>query len=207
MPIYDHFSVLATCEGTIRDIRCTTPISGLCTVEYGRCITPQALTSTPLRPSLKLPVTLITYQIVNLDAWTQLLLTKVTGAGGATPCLLAHLRTLDGNGAWVFEKTELEVVEYADKRLVDGQGRRIRVPKKMRWTVDEDDGRNLPRLEAIVDAPFRYGHGQGYMSAYTFACVWGGRELNDTGYLECMRRLGREKTPVAKDCLACLRKM
>ncbi len=182
MPIYDHFSVLATYHGTIKDIRGTTPISGLCTVEYGRCITPQALTRTPLRPSLKLPVTFFTYQIANLDATTQLLLTKVTGAG-ATLCLLSHLRTLGGK-ARIFEKTKLEVLEYADKRLVDVQGRRMRVPRRMRWTVDEYGGERLLRLEASVDAPFRYGHGQGYVSAYTFSCVWGSRELNGTGYLE-----------------------
>ncbi|KAM3466615.1 hypothetical protein NHJ6243_000670 [Beauveria neobassiana] len=194
MPIYDHFSVLATYTGSIQDARrgsdgggiTTTPISGLCTVEYGRCMTPQALTRRPVPAALKLPVTFFTYQIVNLDASTQLLLTKVTGAGGSTLCLLAHLRTLSGGGAArVFERTELEVVEYAEKRLVDGQGRSMRVPRRMRWTVDEDDGgERLLQLEADVDAPFRYGHGQGYVSAYTFECTWGSRLLTGTGYLE-----------------------
>ncbi|KAM3507035.1 hypothetical protein MY10362_002026 [Beauveria mimosiformis] len=153
MPLYDHFSVLATYTGSILDARggsdgggggggtTTTPISGLCT------------------------------QIVNLDESTQLLLTKVTGAG-STLCLLAHLRTLSGGGAArVFERTELEVAEYAEKRLVDGQGRSMRVPRRMRWTVDEDGGERLLELEADVDAPFRYGHGQGYVSAYTFKSV------------------------------------
>lgn len=185
MPIYHHFSVLATYEGTIKDIRGTAPISGLCTVEYGRCITPQALTARPLPGSLKLPVTFFTYQIVNLDETTQLLMTKVTGAG-ATLCELAYLRTLGGgpDGARVFAKTALEVVQYADKRLVDEQGRGMRVPKKMRWTVEDDGGGKVLTLEADVDAPFRFGHGQGYVSAYTFSCTWGSRLLNGTGYLE-----------------------
>ncbi|OAA70682.1 hypothetical protein ISF_02656 [Cordyceps fumosorosea ARSEF 2679] len=183
MPIYDHFSVLATYDGTVKDVRGTTRISGMCTVEYARCITPQVLARRPLSPSLKLPVTFFTYQIVNLDERTQLLLTKVTGAG-ATLCLLAHLRTLDGGAARVFPRTELEILEYADKRLVDDRGRSMRVPKRMRWTVDDDEGAKVVRLEADVDAPFRYGHGQGYVSAYTFQCIWGERSVKGTGYLE-----------------------
>ncbi|EXU95458.1 hypothetical protein X797_011479 [Metarhizium robertsii] len=80
-PIYDHLSLFATYHGTIKDVRGTTEISGMCTVEYARCMTPQVLTSTPLQPQLKIPVAFFTYQIIDLDKRTQLLLNKVRGLG------------------------------------------------------------------------------------------------------------------------------
>jgi hypothetical protein len=91
-PIYDHLSLLATYRGTIRDGNGETPISGLCTVEYARCVSPQVFTSKPLPDWAKLPADFFTYQIVNLDDRTQLLLTDVRAAE-ATACRLAQFHT------------------------------------------------------------------------------------------------------------------
>ncbi|MER6670034.1 DUF6670 family protein [Amycolatopsis japonica] len=71
----EDLSLLATYRGTVTDGAERVEVDGLCTVEYARCVTPQAL--------------------FNLDERTQLLLTDVRAAG-ATACRLAHLRTSDG---------------------------------------------------------------------------------------------------------------
>lgn len=180
-PIYDHLSLFATYRGTISDTRGVTDISGMCTVEYARCMTPQALFSRPLAPHLKLPVTFFTYQIVHLDKSTQLLLTDVR-ALGATACKLVHLRNLDGE-ALVYQDVAFEVLAYRERLATDPQGRTMRVPERMRWTV-RDGGVELVSFIATVDSPLRYGHGRGYVAAYTFTGEWRSQPLSGTGYME-----------------------
>lgn len=180
-PVYGHFSLLATFTGAITDDRGRTEVGGLCTVEYARCASPQALTSKPLPERYKLPADFFTYQIVNLDERTQLLLTDVRAAG-ATAARLAHLRTLDG-AAEVFEDVAFEVLAYQDEPAVDPWGRRMRVPTRMRWTV-RDGGAEVVALDAEVDSPLRHGHGRGYVAAYTYTGRWRGEPVAGTGYLE-----------------------
>ena len=179
-PAYDHLSLLATFTGTITDADGETAIDGLCTVEYARSASPQSLRRTPLPARFKLPLDFFTYQIVNLDERTQLLLTDVRAAG-ATACRLAHLRTLDGE-ATVFQDVRLEVVHRAEPE-VDPQGREMPVPDQFRWIV-RDGGEEIVSLEAIVDSPLRYGHGRGYVGAYTYSGTFRQRSVTGTGYFE-----------------------
>lgn len=183
-PVYDHLSLLAPYRATITDADGRHEFSGLGTVEYGRCMTPQSLWSRPLPEWAKLPVDLFTYQIVNLDESTQLLLTDVR-AGSATACRLAHVRHLDGR-AEVYDDVRFEVTAWGEPQ-VGPAGRVMRVPHTMRWRV-ADAGAEVLTLEAEVDAPFRYGHGTGYVSAYMHRTRWHGRELSGSGYLEWVDR-------------------
>ncbi|MBD8505173.1 hypothetical protein HT102_01540 [Hoyosella sp. G463] len=182
-PPYDHLSLLATVTGTITDERGTTSISDLCTVEYARCMSPQALTARPLPEAAKLPVDFFTYQIVNLDERTQLLLTDVQAAG-STACRLAHLRSLDAP-AEVYDDVAFEVLEHRAAPAVDPLGRKMRIPELMRWTVRSlDAGEIVGHFVARVDSEPRYGHGRGYVAACTYEGEWRGRPITTTGYLE-----------------------
>jgi hypothetical protein len=184
-PIYQHLSRLASFEGTITDADGVTPVSGLGTFEYARALSLQALSSRPVPAPLKLPVDLFTYQIIQLDERTQLLLTCVS-ARGAIACLMVHVRVL-GEPARVLPDTTFEVLEYGDEQL-DPQGRAMRVPARFRWTARED-GREVISLEATVDSPWRHGHGRGYVGAYTYAGtvdanLAGGDTVAGSGYVE-----------------------
>lgn len=183
-PIYDHLSLLAPYRASITDADGTHAFEGLGTVEYGRCMTPQSLAPRPLPSWAKLPVDLFTYQIVNLDPDTQLLLTDVR-AGRATACRLAHVRHRDGR-AEVYDDVRFDVTSWGPPQI-DAGGRTMRVPHTMRWQVADTDGEVLT-LEAEVDAPYRSGHGTGYVSAYHHHTVWRGRELSGSGYLEWVDR-------------------
>ncbi|WP_228798560.1 DUF6670 family protein [Nocardia cyriacigeorgica] len=185
-PVYDHFSLLATCRGTLTDAEGSTDIDTLCTVEYARCLSPQALTARPVPESLKVPVDFFTYQIINLDQRTQLLLTDVRAAG-TTACRMAHLRSLDGD-ARAFTDVRMEVL--SDRPAVDELGRVMRVPRELRWSV-RDGRREVFALTVAVDSPLRYGHGRGYAGAMTYAGSWRGRAIDGSGYMEwvdCERR-------------------
>lgn len=179
-PAYDHLSLLATFTGMITDDTGETEIGGLCTVEYARSFSPQALRRSPLPPRFKLPIDFFTYQIINLDDRTQLLLTDVRAAG-ATACRLAYLRTLDGAAA-VFRDVRVEVEHRAEPE-VDPRGREMRVPDRFRWTV-RDGAEEVVAVEAVVDSPLRYGHGRGYVGAYTYSGVFRGRPVSGSGYFE-----------------------
>ena len=184
-PAYDHVSLLAPYRATIRHDGSERDLEGLGTVEYARSMSPQALTRRPLPAWAKLPVDLFTYQIVDLDDDTQLLLTDVR-AQDAVACRLLHVRSLARARAEVYDDVRLEVTEWAEPQ-VDPAGRRMSVPRRMRWTA-RDGGVEILRLDATVDAPYRYGHGTGYVSAYSHRTTWRGRAHAGSGYLEWIDR-------------------
>ncbi|ORA33068.1 DUF6670 family protein [Mycobacterium aquaticum] len=194
-PIYDHLSLLATYSGTIEDESGTTAIDGLGTVEYARFLTHQSLTRRPVPAPLKLPIDFFTYQIVNLDAETQMLLTDVR-ARGRIACRLAHLRVL-GKSSEVYTNTHMDILEYRDAPLIDERGRSMDVPERFRWTVTDDTGAPILTLDCTVDAPWRYGHGRGYVSAYTFDGHYDGHPVGGSGYVEWVdtQRTRIEPTP------------
>lgn len=181
-PVYDHLSLLATYRGVIEDSNGSTTVEGLGTVEYARFTTHQSVTRRPLPRLLKLPVDFFTYQIINIDAETQILLTDVR-ARGAVACRLAHLRVL-GSTTEVFTDAHMEVLEYQEFPLVDDLGRAMRAPLRLRWVVRDPAGVPVLELEGIVDAPMRYGHGRGYVGAYTYTGQYRGRPVMGTAYLE-----------------------
>lgn len=176
-PVYDHLSLLATFSGSVDG----TEVAGLCTVEYARFMSPQSLSAKPLPEPLKLPIDFFTYQIINIDDRTQLLLTDVRAAG-VTACRLAHVRSLDGT-ATVYDDVTADVTEYEPVPAVDPQGRKMRLPKQFRWTI-RDNGRVLARITAGADSTPRYGHGRGYVGAYRYIGEFDGRPLTGTGYYE-----------------------
>lgn len=186
-PIYDHFSLLAPYSGTLEDGTARIPVSGIGTVEYARCISPQALTSRPLPAAARLPVDFFTYQIIVLPDGTQLLLTDVR-ASGASACRLAQVRSTD-RPAVVHTDTHFAVLEYGEPE-VDPMGRAMRVPRRFRWTIRDRD-REIGSITGTVDAPLRFGHGRGYSGAYSYDGSWCGNHVKGSAYLEwvdCERR-------------------
>lgn len=188
-PFYDHLSLLATCRGTVTDGGETVDVGGLCTVEYARSVSPQALSRTPVPPRWKLPVDFFTYHVIDLDERTQLLLTDVRAAG-ATACKLAHLRVLDGETT-VYQEVSFEVTPRAEPEI-DPVGRAMRVPRGFRWTV-RDGAEEIAVLDGTVDTPLRYGHGRGYVGAYSFKGTFRGGPVSGTAYFEWIDCESRSK--------------
>nr|WP_246372326.1 DUF6670 family protein [Gordonia humi] len=180
-PIYDHLSLLAPFTGAITDGDGVHEVSGLGTFEYAHAMTPQALCARPLPARFKLPADFFTYQVIELDERTQLLLTCVS-ARGRIMCLTVHLRVL-GETARVFDDVSFEVLDYADRPCVDRWGRQMRVPARFRW-IARDGGATIVDLEAVPDSTWRPGHGRGYAGAYRYRGRAFGDDAADTGYIE-----------------------
>ncbi len=190
-PVYDHLSLLAPYTGTITDDTGVTTVEGLGTFEYCRAMTPQNLFSSPLPQRLKLPADYFTYQILQLDDVTQVLLTEVQ-ARGQSACLMAHIRTTDGNRE-VYDDVEFEVTVWG-RDQVDPWGRGMPVPQQIRWLVRDGQGHEVLALEGEIDAPWRFGHGRGYVGAYSYIGSFRAAPVTSSGYIEWIdlrRRVSR----------------
>lgn len=180
---YDHLSLLATCSGTITRADQTAHLEKtLCTFEYARSVSPYTLVDTVLPPAWKVPADFFTYQIINLDETTQLLLTDVRSLGRSAFKGL-HVRTLDGRAEIHVLDVDFSVVEYEREPGVAPDGQTMRLPKVFSWTVREG-GQSLLALRCTIDAPWRFGHGRGYVSCYRFEGHYRGRAHGGSGYIE-----------------------
>lgn len=175
-PLYDHFSLAAPYTGTVDGVK----VSGLGTFEYARIrAMVQALTPRPVPAQLKLPIDLFTYQVIDIDPSTQLLLTDVRARENVA-CRLLHVRRL-GEPAQVYDDVALNVTEWATR--VDERGRSMRVPKRFTWAVCDGRERVL-EIQGTVDSPWRYGHGPGYVAAYSYSGTYRSEPVSGSAYIE-----------------------
>ncbi|MFM9378047.1 DUF6670 family protein [Gordonia sp. VNK21] len=180
--IYDHLSLLAPYRGQITDARTgeTTAADGLATFEYARCAGPQSLIRRAVPRWAQLPVDFFTYQIIDLDAETQVLLTEVL-ARGAVALRAVHVRVRGGRTE-MLDDVDFGVHRYGPQRL-DPEGRPMRIPERMRWTARRD-GATVLSIEATVHPVLRYGHGHGYAGSYDYRGTFEERDVAGIGYLE-----------------------
>jgi hypothetical protein len=187
-PIYDHLSLLAGYEATMTFKGETTSVEGLCTFEFARCVSPHSLVHRPVPEGWKLPVDFFTYQVVNLDESTQLLLTDVR-VNGHSIAKTMHVRTTDGR-AEVYDDVVFEVSEGEPEPRVAPDFGRMSLPRRVHWRV-RHHGREILSLEGEIDCPWRHGHGQGYVSAYRFTGYYRGEAVSGRGYIEYVDCEGR----------------
>jgi len=181
--IYDHLSLLSTCSGSITQNGRTLRLDDhLCTFEYARSASPYALSRRVIPDAWKLPADFFTYQIINLDASTQLLLTDVRSLG-RTAFKGVHVRDRDGRAEVHVEDVVFEVLEREDKPAVAPDGGLMWLPRRFRWRVREA-GITLLDITCQPASPWRFGHGRGYAGSYRFSGEYRGRPVAGDGYIE-----------------------
>lgn len=181
-PLYDHFSLLANFKGQLDYQGKITPAQGLCTYEYARSAGLHSITSKQVSEAYKLPMDFFTYQIINLTETTQLLLTKADILGRPAAYSL-HVRHTD-QPAEVYTNVEFKVMRYQPQAQVSPSGKKMRLPQQFSWSVKDHSGQKVLEITAEIDSPFRYGHGVGYASAYTFTGEYLGQPVQGRGYIE-----------------------
>ena len=181
--IYDHFSLLASCSGTLTQNGQTLDIQDHpCTFEYARSASPYALTRRAIPDVWKLPADFFTYQIINLTDDIQLLLTDVRSLG-RTAFKGVHVRTRGGEASIHVEDVSLEVIEYQPDMAVAPDGNTMRLPLRFRWRVGRQDAEVLD-IECRIASAWRFGHGRGYVSSYVFEGRYQGQAVGGDGYIE-----------------------
>ncbi len=181
-PIYDHFSLLANFKGQLEYKGLVTPAEGLCTYEYARAAGAHGVVKKLLPEAYKLPLDFFTYQIINLNETTQLLLTKADILGQPAAYSL-HVRHTD-KAAEIYTNVEFKVIAHQVDDYVSPSGKKMRLPQLFCWSVKDASNEKVLEITAEIDSPFRYGHGIGYASAYTFTGEYRNNPIEGRGYIE-----------------------
>lgn len=183
-PLYDHLSLLSTYEGTVHYKGERQEISGLCTFEYAACVSPYILRDKPIPSALKVPLDFFTYQIINLDENTQLLLND-TRLNDVKIVSKAFLRSLEQyNQTYA---AEFEVLSYQDKPAFSPDGIEMFLPQRFRWIIKHEE-KVLMIIQGEVDTPMTYGLGSGYVGAYQYTGNYKNSEIQGRGYIEYIDR-------------------
>jgi hypothetical protein len=181
--VYDHWSLLARCRGTIRDASGPLAIDDLCTFEYARGAGLYSLATGRRSKRAKLPVNYFTYQVLNVDSSSQLLLTEV-GRPDGVAFRGAYERGLDDYGG-VLPRATMKVTQARTEPAVTQDGREMQLPARWTWTVEDDRERSVPIvLDCVADDDWIYGLGAGYVGSFKYAGSYRGRAIEGTGYVE-----------------------
>lgn len=169
--LYDHWSLLCTYDAAITTADGeTTTSAGLCTYEYARA------------RNAYLPMYFFTYQILDVDASTQVLMVEVLGPFGLPVQRTVYVRSLDGTTSTHEVRFHHEVLEYGET-LTTPDGVAMRMPKRFTWGVGD-----LIEIEGVTGDDFAYGMAAGYAGSYEFTGTFRGRPIAGRGYLEWIDR-------------------
>ncbi|ENC9896341.1 TPA: hypothetical protein SL686_006820 [Pseudomonas aeruginosa] len=170
--LYDHWSVLCQYRGHLERNGERSEIAGLCTFEYARAV------------NVNLPFRFFTYQILNLDARTQVLLVEVLGPLGLEAQRRVYLRSLDDHGGVYLRGFDFSVQRFAPTPVTTPNGTRMRLPQEFTWRVEDDDGNELITIRGDANGDFQYGLAAGYVGSYRYEGRFRGRPVSGTGYIE-----------------------
>lgn len=179
---YDHFSLLSTFKGQLEYQGKITQAQGLCTYEYARSIGPHGIIQKLLPAPYKIPLDFFTYQIINLNETTQLLLTKANILGEPITYTL-HIRHTD-QASEIYTDVKFEILSYQAHNSITPNGKKMRLPQLFCWIVNDTHQQEILNIVAEIDSPFRYGLGIGYASAYSFSGVYRNNSVQGRGYIE-----------------------
>ncbi len=170
--LYDHWSLLCEYEGTIRNGDSTIELSGLNTLEYARGV------------KVNLPFTFFTYQIINIDEETQVLMVETRGPGGLPLQQAIYVRSLTDHGG-VYEKGfrfEIERLEAEPRQTPNGLS--MHLAKEFTWRVNDERGGELIEINGVTNDDYVYGMAGGYVGSYQYTGRFRGEPITGTAYIE-----------------------
>jgi hypothetical protein len=172
--IYQHWGVLCEVNAAVSsaaDPSVSVQHCGLCTYEYARGM------------NLPLPIMFFTYQIINVDARTQVLFTDALGPRGLPLQRKVNVRTTDGENSTFTRGFVHEVHTRLSPQLTPA-GDRMRLPQTFTWSVADDDGSELITIHGHANDDFTYGLGAGFAGSYSYTGALRGTAIEGTGYIE-----------------------
>lgn len=181
-PMYKHLSLLTRYEGDLEHQGSRTRVAGLCTFEYATFRTPYMLADRPLPGRFKVPIDFFTYQVINLDADTQLLLVGMGALRTQPLWFCAYLRRAGQGVSRPGTSVRFEVLTFQPDPAHGGNGKPMVMPELFRWTIRDGD-RITGRLDCTVDTQWLYA-GMGNIAGYHFEGEFQGRDVTGRGYLE-----------------------
>lgn len=182
-PAYDHMGLMTRYEGTITHQGEATEVSGLCTYEYARGTTPYAFYNRLLPGAVKIAWDVFSYQVINLDADTQLLLAHCAGLGH-NALTSAYIREA-GKAAWRIDgDVHFKVNSLQSEPGIDPAGNVTLLPERFTWQVRDPDGNSLFEINAEADTPMVFGLGMGYVGGFRWQGTRDEQPIEGRGYWE-----------------------
>jgi len=168
--VYRHCSWLARAEGEVNG----SAVAGLCTVEYAWGVGLHSLLDRRL--PVRMPASLFTYHVLNVDDETQLLFTYVLGPGRVPVQRAVHVRTRDGATA-VRRGHRWRVHDHSTATTPDG--RSMRLPRRFTWGATD-----VGEIHGTASDDWAYGLGAGFVGTYDYEGTFRGRPIGGRAYLE-----------------------
>ena len=181
--IYDHFSLLMRYRGTLTHQGQVTEVSGLCTYEYARLTSLHALVNRILPRRLKIPWDVFSFQVINLDADTQLLLIH-TRLGGVPLFTTAYLRGVGQGGDRIAGDVQFKLLSTQTPAAFAPDGRTTTLPDTFQWLIRDASNTLIYEINATVDTPMLFGLGAGYVGGYRWQGLCHGQAASGRGYIE-----------------------
>jgi uncharacterized protein DUF6670 len=178
--VYRHWSLLCRYVGTVGSPE--TPVRGLCTYEYAAGVGTSTFLPDPARERVQLPGRFFTYQVLNLDDQTQILLTMVRGPRGIPILRGCYVRTLD-DGSLTYQDCEFSVRAHDPGAATSPTGINMRLPAEFTWRVRHSD-HDLLELTGRPDRNWLYGLGRGYAGSFAYDGRFRGAPISGRGYIE-----------------------
>ena len=182
---YQHFSVLMKYQGSIMQKGNTVEVQGLCTLEHWKSVAVSTIPNSLLKQNLTLPLSSFSYQVINLDDEQQLVFAFVGFAGQPAYTAVSY-RHIDGTSIQ-YDEAEFKVIALKTESLITPDGYAMEVPQSFRWNVYHQ-GQKILDLVAVVDTPYCYGLGAGYVSSYQWSGTFKQENIKGRGYLEYIDR-------------------
>ncbi|WIM90025.1 hypothetical protein PT015_11710 [Candidatus Mycobacterium wuenschmannii] len=173
--LYTHWSLLCQYDGSLGG----QSISGLCTLEYATGI---GLHSVRIPGSPNLPVPFFSYHVLNIDDRTQVLTSKVVGAGGIELIYATWIRGLDDYGSELLDTT-FEIEEYEPTPRPTPGGHDMPMPATVRWSARQD-GVEVISVSGRCNGDWVYGLGAGFVGSYDYVGTFRGTAIRGTAYFE-----------------------
>ncbi|QBQ16803.1 DUF6670 family protein [Acinetobacter haemolyticus] len=185
--IYQHMSLLMNYEGEITYQDQTQKVSGLATWEHWKAPSLAYPLNKTIPKWLKIPADFFTYQVLTIDATTQLLLGYVTILDHSVAAF-AMLRQADGTAVHLDADVHFEVLSLQAEAAQGQDGSLMSLPETFRWQVIDKHKNLLFDIYATVDTPMLFGLATGYVGGYHWHGSRSGVATQGRGYIEYIDR-------------------
>lgn len=189
--LYQHITLAAHCEGTIRGPHGLTNVNNAGNFEYCRVSTPQSFFPKLLPMWAKLPLNIFTYQIIQLYEDDQdirsgfQLLLSLAETDQFTIHSYVMYRKMQGGEQQRYRATMQIIAEEETLPLIQkGQ----RMPSRLRWTAKDAKGHPALDITVSPDSAWRAGFGRGANAACSYSGTWQKRKIKGSnGHIEWIR--------------------
>ena len=170
--LFEHWSVLCHCEGTLKYQNQHYEISAMGSFDYARAA------NIPY-----LPLAFYIHQLINLDETTQIILTQVRNQWNQIAYSKCYIRSVNGHQQQFDKKVKFHIHRVFPK-ITTPNGRHMYLPREFTWVISEN-GHPIFELRGQSRGDFKFGVGAGYVGSFRYRARFRNQEFEgESAYCE-----------------------